>query len=82
LRPELERVRAGELFARLALEMAPAAALQGVELIVAKTGLTVIADADHATRALRNFVTNALRHAECRRILLAAAAAARADASM
>jgi len=71
-RPDLRPVRASELFERLAMEMAPAAALQDIELVAAKTSLAVIADSDMAARVLRNFVTNALRHARCRRILLAA----------
>lgn len=72
VRPDLKPVLACEMFARLLTEMAPAAALQDVELVAARTGLAVVADADMATRVLRNFVTNALRHAHCRRILLAA----------
>jgi signal transduction histidine kinase len=70
VRPKLQPVCAGELFERLALEMAPAAALQDVDLVAAKTDLAVTADPDLAIRVLRNFVANALRHSRCRRILL------------
>ena len=72
VRPDFKPVPAREVFARILSEMAPVAALQDVELVAAKTGLMVVADADLTTRVLRNFVTNALRHARCRRILLAA----------
>ena len=72
VRPDLKPILARELFARVLTEMAPVAALQDVELAAAKTGLAVVTDADMTTRVLRNFVTNSLRHARCRRILLAA----------
>jgi signal transduction histidine kinase len=72
VRPALKTVRASDLFERLASEMAPVAALQGIELVTARTGLAVMADADMTVRVLRNFITNALRHASCRRVLLAA----------
>ena len=72
VRPDLKPILAREVFTRVLMEMAPVAALQDIELVAAKTGLAVVADADMTTRVLRNLVTNALRHARCRRILLAA----------
>lgn len=72
LEPQLRDCPAQALLSRLAEEMAPAAAIEHITLKVAATSLAVRADPDQVTRALRNFVVNALRHAGCRRVLLAA----------
>jgi len=68
----VEPASAQDLLTRVAREMAPAAEAENVTLKVSPTALDVAADPELALRGLRNFLTNALRHARCARVLLAA----------
>jgi signal transduction histidine kinase len=62
----------GAALAAAALEHEAAAHIAGVSICAMPTRLHVLADNDLLRRALGNLVTNAIRHAAARRILLAA----------
>jgi len=72
VRPKLAATPAGPLIARVAELSEPAARLAQVELIALPTRLVVQADAGLTERALGNLVTNAIRHAKARRVLIGA----------
>jgi signal transduction histidine kinase len=65
-------VPVGGLIARVAAEVQPLADVENVQVLTVGSSVTAMADVTLATRVLRNFVQNALRHARCRRILIGA----------
>ncbi|HEX2591489.1 MAG TPA: HAMP domain-containing sensor histidine kinase [Rhizomicrobium sp.] len=60
------------LVSRVAAEVAPIAAVQGVAIRTVASSAEVAADINLSIRILRNFVQNALRHARCETILIGA----------
>lgn len=70
--PKLARVPLGALIAHVAKVNEPAARLAGVDIVAAPTRLRAMADTAMVQRALGNFVGNAIRRAEARRILVGA----------
>ncbi|MDZ4373612.1 MAG: HAMP domain-containing sensor histidine kinase [Phenylobacterium sp.] len=72
IQPDMAVLTVGEVFERVLLTQGPAAAAAGVELSVVGRSQVVRADAALLARALENLVTNALRHAGGRRIVMGA----------
>jgi len=72
MKPHLAAVALGPLIARIAELSEPAARLAGAELIALPSRLSALADPALAERALSNLVTNAIRHAKARRVLIGA----------
>jgi signal transduction histidine kinase len=68
----IEALTLGPVIAQLAEIHEPAARLAHVDIIAVPTRLAVTADRALLDRALGNFVTNALRHAHARRLLIGA----------
>lgn len=67
---ERTRVALGDLLARSCDGLAEAAATRGVELRIVPTRVVVESDALIVRRMLHNLVSNALQHADCRRIVV------------
>jgi signal transduction histidine kinase len=70
--PQMGAASVGPLIARIAEMNEPAARLVGTELVALPSRLGVQADPALAERALGNLVTNAIRHAKARRVLIGA----------
>lgn len=64
----------GPLLAHIAELHQPLGSESGVTISAIRSSVLVQADPDLVTRAIGNFVGNALRHAKCKRILIAARA--------
>lgn len=68
--PKLEVAAVQMLLARVAQDTAPLARANGIVIRWVATSRHVVADPDMVVRILRNFVQNALRHSQGRRILV------------
>lgn len=68
--PKLEVAPVQALLARVVQDAAPLAGANGVSIRCGASSRRVITDPDLAVRILRNFVQNALRHSQGRRILI------------
>lgn len=74
LKPRMEPVDAGALFASLGEEFAGQGAARGLELIVLPTARWVLSDRDLLRSILQNLVLNALRYTPRGRVVMAARA--------
>lgn len=72
IRPSMQVLSAGEVFDRVLLTQAPAAADAGITLHTAGRASILAADPALLGRAIENLVANALRHSGCNRIFLGA----------
>ena len=70
--PHLSQVALGPLIARIAEMNEPAARLAGVTLLAMPSRLQATADATLVESALGNLVSNAIRHAKARHVLIGA----------
>ncbi len=70
--PAILDVRLGSMFARLAELHEPAARLAGAVVVAVDSDLVVRGDPALLERSLGNFVANAVRHAQARRVLIGA----------
>ncbi len=70
--PRIEVIAVGPLIARIAEVNEPAARLAGVSIAAMPSRIAALADVQLTERALGNLVSNAVRHAKARRILVGA----------
>lgn len=70
--PQIEAVGVGPLIARIAEVNEPAARLAGVSILAMPSRIAAQADVQLTERALGNLVSNAIRHAKARRVLIGA----------